>query len=56
MKASQANRRNIYRLIQYRLYTNGNDGTYWFGALGRKVPKGLTMKEFGDNVGICIHY
>ena len=48
------NHNSIYN--SFSLYANGNDGTFWFGALGRKINKGLTMKEFGDNIGICLHY
>jgi hypothetical protein len=34
---------------------NGIDGDVWFGALGRKLKFGLTMKEFGDSVGVCLN-
>ena len=35
---------------------NGGDGTYYFGSIQNKVNSGLKMIEFGDNVGICMHY
>ena len=40
----------------FSLIIDGDDGTYWFGSLARKINKSLTMKEFGDSVGICLHY
>ena len=41
---------------QQTLIINGLDGTSYFGALGKPINKSLTMKEFGDSVGVCIHY
>ena len=35
---------------------NGFEGYYQFGAIGKKISKGLSMKELGESVGICIHY
>jgi hypothetical protein len=40
----------------YSLILNGDDGSYYFGALGRSINRSLTMKEFGDCVGVCLHY
>lgn len=34
---------------------NGDDGSYWFNTIGKKA-KGLIMKEFGDSVGLCMHF
>jgi len=42
--------------MTFRLIIDGDDGTYWFGSLGRKINKSLTLKEFGDSVGVCLHY
>jgi hypothetical protein len=39
-----------------RLLVNGLDGSFKFGQLGRNISKGLTMKEFGDCVGLCMHF
>ena len=38
------------------LVINGGDGSYYFGVMQRKILKSLNMKEFGDCVGICLHY
>ena len=49
-------KRNPFSSLTYcRLIINGLDGGYFFGALGRKIMKGLTMKELGESVGVCMH-
>lgn len=53
----EVNKRNLSLIfIPISLIIDGGEGTYLFGALGRKISKGLTMKEFGDCVGVCMHY
>ena len=35
---------------------NGEDGTYWYHTLQKKIPKSLILKEYGDAIGLCMHY
>ena len=49
-------RKHTHNLTSNRLIVNGDDGSYYFGALGRTIPRSLTMKEFGDCVGVCLNY
>ena len=40
----------------FRLIINGGTGSVTYGAEKSVLQKGLTMKEFGDCIGVCLHY